>query len=385
MGLTQKRLFSSESVSEGHSDKICDQISDAVLDAYLSQDPNARVACEVLATGNNIIIAGEISSCAKVNYKKIVQDVLKNIGYNNIDYGCDWRSCNIEVLVQHQSPEIAVGVDRHGAGDQGIMFGYATNESANYMPLPIAIAHDLVKTASRLRHNKLFKWARPDMKSEVTIDYSNPAQPRIENILMSIQHDPDYSKAEFLEYIKTHIMQNVAQNHGLNTDFSIMINPCGPFCKGGPASDTGLTGRKIIIDTYGGSARHGGGCFSGKDPSKVDRTGAYMARYVAKNIVAAGLADRCEVQVAYAIGIEAPTSISVNCFGTEHINNDDILMIVQEKFDFRPQVMIDKFDLKKPIYAQTAVYGHFGRPHHRFPWEKLDMVEQLKEYLPRKV
>ena len=381
MKLSHYRHFSSESVSEGHPDKICDQISDAILDAVLEGDPHGRVACEVMITPQKVIIAGEVTADVQVDYESIGRQVLRDIGYTHIALGCDAENIVFEVLIGHQSREIAVGVDNSGAGDQGIMFGYATNETKHFMPLAIAIANELVKKASRMRKTGEFKWARPDMKSEVTVDYTNPQSPKITTILMSIQHDPNYIQKEFKAFISEHIMRKVAKGFGLNTDFAILINPCGAFTIGGPAGDTGLTGRKIIVDTYGGYGRHGGGCFSGKDPSKVDRTAAYMARYVAKNIVASGLADQCEIQLTFAIGVAEPLGIYVDTFGTNKISEAQLLDIIKANFDFSTNGMIEKLDLKCPIYRQTATYGHFGRPHHELPWEQLDKVSILQKFL----
>ncbi|AGM24691.1 methionine adenosyltransferase [Spiroplasma chrysopicola] len=379
--MKNKILFTSESVSAGHPDKICDQISDAILDECLRQDPNARVACECFITSNFLLIGGEITTTATVNYAQVARKVLTEIGYDNDEWGIDGNTCEIKVLVNTQSPDISLGVDRFGAGDQGIMFGYATNESVNYMPLAISIAHDLVRHASQLRLKKEFIGARPDMKSQVTLDLTDPQHPVIDTILMSIQHDDDIDETAFKKYIQKNIMNPVVSDYHLNLDFRVLINPTGRFVIGGPKGDTGLTGRKIIVDTYGGSARHGGGAFSGKDATKVDRSGAYMARYVAKNIVAAGLADRCEIQLSYAIGISEPISIFVETFGTNRIPNDTILLAIKENFDFRPQQMVMKLHLNKPIYRQTAVYGHFGRGHQELPWEQLDKIHDLAKYL----
>ncbi|AGM25721.1 S-adenosylmethionine synthetase [Spiroplasma syrphidicola EA-1] len=379
--MENKILFTSESVSAGHPDKICDQISDAILDECLRQDPNARVACECFITSNFLLIGGEITTTAKVDYAQIARKVLTEIGYDNDEWGIDGNNCEIKVLVNTQSPDISLGVDRFGAGDQGIMFGYATNESVNYMPLAISIAHDLVRRASELRLKKEFIGARPDMKSQVTLDLTDPHHPVIDTILMSIQHDDDLDEGAFKNYIQENIMKPVVNDYHLNLDFRVLINPTGRFVIGGPKGDTGLTGRKIIVDTYGGSARHGGGAFSGKDATKVDRSGAYMARYVAKNIVAAGLADRCEIQLSYAIGISEPISIFVETFGTNRVPNDTILLAIKENFDFRPQQMVTKLHLNKPIYRQTAVYGHFGRGHQELPWEQLDKIHDLAKYL----
>ncbi|WP_348735585.1 methionine adenosyltransferase [Spiroplasma endosymbiont of Ammophila pubescens] len=378
----ERILFTSESVSEGHPDKICDQISDAVLDACLKEDPLSRVACECFITTNRVIIGGEITTKAKVDYANVARKVLKEIGYNDAEWGIDWQTCEVEILVKTQSPDISLGVDKAGAGDQGIMFGYATNESDNYMPLAISIAHALVKRASMLRKKGMFIGARPDMKSQVTLDITNAKYIYIDTILMSIQHDEDIDEAKFKHFVITEIMEPVVQEFKMNLDFKVLINPTGRFVIGGPKGDAGLTGRKIIVDTYGGYARHGGGTFSGKDGTKVDRSAAYMARYVAKNIVAAGLTKRCEIQLSYAIGVAEPISIFVETFGTNFVANDIILKAIKENFDFRPQAMIEMLDLQKPIYQQTATYGHFGRYHTELPWERLDKVQSLIKYLP---
>ncbi|WFG98547.1 methionine adenosyltransferase [Spiroplasma citri] len=378
----ERILFTSESVSEGHPDKICDQISDAVLDACLKEDPLSRVACECFITTNLVIIGGEITTKAKVDYANVARKVLKEIGYNNAEWGINWQNCEVEILVKTQSPDISIGVDKAGAGDQGIMFGYATNESDNYMPLAISIAHTLVKRASMLRKKGMFIGARPDMKSQVTLDLTNVKHIYIDTILMSIQHDEDIDEAKFKHFVITEIMEPVVQEFKMNLDFKVLINPTGRFVIGGPKGDAGLTGRKNIVDTYGGYARHGGGAFSGKDGTKVDRSAAYMARYVAKNIVAAGLTERCEIQLSYAIGVAEPISIFVETFGTNFVTNDIILQAIKENFDFRPQAMIETLDLQKPIYQQTATYGHFGRYHTELPWEKLDKVQSLIKYLP---
>ena len=381
MVLQEKILFTSESVSEGHPDKICDQISDAILDACLTQDPNSRVACECFITTNRLIIGGEIMTKAIVDYEQIARNVLKAIGYDDEEWGINWETCQIEILINTQSSDIAMGVNKKGAGDQGIMFGYATNESDNYMPLAISIAHDLVKRASALRKQGLFSQARPDMKSQVTLDLTNQKNILVDTVLMSIQHHPIIDENAFKKYIKNEIMIPVIKKYCLNDDFKILINPTGRFVIGGPKGDTGLTGRKIIVDTYGGHARHGGGAFSGKDGTKVDRSGAYMARYVAKNVVGAGLADRCEIQLSYAIGITEPISIYIDTFGTNRIPNNVILKAVKEVFDFSPTAMIKNLELQKPIFQQTATYGHFGRPSHELPWERLDKIHLLTKYI----
>lgn len=378
-------LFTSESVSEGHPDKVCDQIADRILDECLTQDENSRVACEVFATKDFVLIGGEITSKAKIDYKQIVKDTLNDIGYTKEEYGFSADKVQVEVRVQHQSPDIAQGVDAKkdediGAGDQGIMFGYATNENDGYMPLPIAIAHKLVRIATNLRKSGEFKHARPDMKSQVSIDYANPKSLRIATILMSIQHDPNIDMDEFKSYVKNSIMIPVAKSFGLNTDFEVIINPTGSFVIGGPAGDTGVTGRKIIVDTYGGAGHHGGGAFSGKDPTKVDRSASYLARYIAKNLVAAGIANKLEVQLGYAIAKNEPVSIHVDTFGSSSYSDDQIVELIQKVFDLRPGMIIKNFSLKKPTfeYHKLTNYGHFGRPDLNLPWEKLDKVNEIK-------
>ena len=386
--MKERILFTSESVSEGHPDKVCDQISDAVLDACLAVDPEAHVACETFATTNFILVGGEITCKKKVDVVSIVKGVLKKIGYDKPEYGCDYHNIEIVDKIHQQSPDINQGVNQKkpedlGAGDQGMMFGYATNETKGYMPLAISIAHKLVREASELRRNGSFKGARPDMKAQVTIDYTDPKHIRLDTILMSVQHDEDVDLDEFKAFIHDHIMVEVAKSFGLNTDFKYLINPTGRFVLGGPAGDTGLTGRKIIVDTYGGSASHGGGAFSGKDPSKVDRSGAYMARYIAKNLVAAGVADRLEVQLSYAIGVNYPISIGIKTFKTSKYSDDKILKVINEVFDCRPGMIIKNFSLKKPSfkYQDISNYGHFGRPDVDLPWEKLDKVEIIKKLI----
>ncbi|MBO4855921.1 MAG: methionine adenosyltransferase [Bacilli bacterium] len=383
-----KILFTSESVSEGHPDKVCDQISDAVLDACLAVDEKSHVACEVFATNNEIIIAGEITSKCKPDYVGIVKEVLKRIGYDRPELGTDYHTVKVEVKVKEQSPDINQGVEKktpeeQGAGDQGIMFGYATNETEGYMPLAISIAHKLVREATAQRKSGEFKGARPDMKSQVTVDYTDPKNIRIDTVLMSIQHDEDVDLEKFKNYVHEHIMQKVVKSFGLNTDFKFLINPTGRFVIGGPAGDTGLTGRKIIVDTYGGTAEHGGGAFSGKDPSKVDRSAAYMARYIAKNLVAAGVAERLQVQLAYAIGVADPVSIGIKTYHTAKYSDTKILEIINRLFDCRPGMIIKNFNLTHPSfrYQDLTNYGHLGRPDLDLPWEKLDKVEQIKQLL----
>ncbi|MCI5744888.1 MAG: methionine adenosyltransferase [Erysipelotrichaceae bacterium] len=378
-----KKLFTSESVSEGHPDKLCDAISDAILDECLKQDKSSRVACECYATTNHIIIGGEITTKAKVDYRKVARDVIKEIGYDNVRYGLDYKTCKIDVYVKTQSLDIALGVNKQGAGDQGMMFGYATNETKGYMPLPIVIAHKLVRIATQKRKEGSFKWARPDMKSQVTIDYTNPNKPKIQSILMSVQHDPSFKKREFKNYIYNEIMIPVVKSFNMNTNFKHYINPTGKFVIGGPKGDVGLTGRKIIVDTYGGSSRHGGGAFSGKDCTKVDRSGAYMARYIAKNVVAAGLASRCEVQLAYIIGKADPASVMVDTFNTNKIPEKLILEAILENFKLQPAEIISHLNLTDPQFKALASYGHFGRNDIHVRWEDLDKVEDLKKYLSK--
>ena len=384
----EKILFTSESVSEGHPDKLADQIADAVLDAALKGDPKSRVACEVFCSGNFILIGGEITSKTQINYAEIAKNVLKEVGYDRKELITDYHTVEIKNIVQQQSPDISMGVSQEepekvGAGDQGMMFGYATNESKGYMPLAISIAHKLVREATRLRKSGKFLYARPDMKSQVTIDYSDPKHIKVDTVLMSIQHDDDIDLDAFKKYIYESIMKPVIASFGLDIDFTYYINPTGRFVIGGPAGDTGLTGRKIIVDTYGGTAPHGGGAFSGKDPTKVDRSGAYMARYIAKNLVAAGVADRLEVQLAYAIGINEPISIGIKTYGTGKYSDEKILEIIHQVFDARPGMIIKNFSLTNPTfeYHKLTNYGHFGRPDLDLPWEKLDKVNQIKELL----
>lgn len=386
--MNEKILFTSESVSEGHPDKICDQISDAILDECLKYDKNSRVACECLVSKQLLIISGEITTSAKINYKKVARDVIKDIGYTSSELGFSFNKVRIKVKIKKQSNDISIGISKkekydQGAGDQGIMFGYATDETKGYMPLALSVAHKLVRVASNLRKSGEFKYARPDMKSQVTIDYSNPKEPKIDTILMSVQHDENYNEIEFKEYIYKNIMKEVAKSFGFARDFTYLINPTGRFVIGGPMGDVGLTGRKIIVDTYGGSAKHGGGAFSGKDPSKVDRSAAYYARYIAKNLVAAGIANRIEIQLAYAIGVAKPVSINISTFKTSHYSDEIILKIINKFFDCRPANIIEQFQLLSPTfkYKDTASYGHFGRNDLDLPWEKLDKVESIKEYL----
>ncbi|WLV24408.1 methionine adenosyltransferase [Aciduricibacillus chroicocephali] len=382
--MAEKILFTSESVSEGHPDKIADQISDAVLDAALAQDPFARVACEVFTTTNTVIVGGEIATSADLDIEAIARKTLLEIGYTDDRYGIDGQTCDVQVLLHSQSPDIAMGVDASsdtketGAGDQGIMFGFATDETENLMPLAIELAHALVKKASQLRKSGDFKWARPDMKSQVTIDYTNPEQPQIDTVLMSIQHDEDFDSSAFEVYVSETIINETAKSFNIAAPKRILINPTGRFVIGGPHGDAGLTGRKIIVDTYGGAARHGGGAFSGKDCTKVDRSAAYAARYVAKNIVAAGLAKKCEIQLSYAIGVSEPISISVDTFGTGNVRVEELLQAIRKVFDLTPAGIINMLDLRTPRYRNVAAYGHFGRTDLDVPWERTDKAEDLK-------
>jgi len=376
-------LFTSESVSAGHPDKICDQISDAILDAILEQDTDARVACETMVKTGMVVLAGEITTSAVIDYENIVRDVVNDIGYNCSDVGFDGSSCAVLNALGQQSPDIAMGVDRgdkesQGAGDQGLMFGYASNETDVLMPAPITYSHLLVAKQAELMKNGTLDFLRPDAKSQVTFRYENDKPVAIDAVVLSTQHNPDISLENLREAVLEEIIKPVLPSEWLNADTQYHINPTGNFVIGGPVGDCGLTGRKIIVDTYGGMARHGGGAFSGKDPSKVDRSAAYAGRYVAKNIVAAGLAERCEIQVSYAIGVAEPTSISIDTFGTGTIGDDKIEALVREHFDLRPYGIMTMLDLLKPIYRQTAAYGHFGREGIGLPWEKTDKADELK-------
>ncbi len=375
-------VFTSESVSEGHPDKMADQVSDAVLDAMLEQDPDSRVACETLVKNSLIVVAGEIRSKADVNFDQLVRRVVREIGYTGYELGIDPDDCTVINALGQQSPDIAMGVDEsseheQGAGDQGLMFGYATSETDVMMPAPITFAHRLVKRQAEVRRSSL-KFLRPDAKSQLSFHYDEAGQPvGIDAVVLSTQHDPDVTQAQLKEAVMEEIIKPVLPGNWLSESTKIYINPTGQFIIGGPVGDCGLTGRKIIVDTYGGMARHGGGAFSGKDPSKVDRSAAYAGRYVAKNIVAAGLADRCEIQVSYAIGVADPTSISVNTFGTGKLPDEKIVQLVREHFDLRPKGLIAMLDLKRPIYRATAAYGHFGRTEEAFTWERTDKAEAL--------
>lgn len=379
-------LFTSESVSEGHPDKMADQISDAVLDAILKDDPHSRVAVETMVKTGMAIIAGEVRTETYVDLEDIVRGVILDIGYTSSDVGFDGASCAVLNVIGKQSHDIAVGVDEAeakelGAGDQGLMFGYATNETDVLMPAPIYYSHRLVERQAKLRKNGVLPWLRPDAKSQVTLRYAEGKPVAVDAVVLSTQHAPDISLADLQEAVLEEIIKPVLPQEWLHADTQYHINPTGQFIIGGPMGDCGLTGRKIIVDTYGGMAHHGGGAFSGKDPSKVDRSAAYAGRYVAKNIVAAGLAERCEIQVSYAIGVAEPTSISVNTYGTGKLSNDEIVALVRENFDLRPQGLIDMLDLKRPIYRPTAAYGHFGREEENFTWEKTDKAETLKAAL----
>lgn len=393
--LNNKRLFTSESVTEGHPDKIADQVSDAILDAILKDDPNARVACETTVTTGMALIAGEISTTTYVDIPKVVRETIKEIGYTRAKYGYDYETMAILTAIDEQSPDIAQGVDKAleyrdkdseeeieatGAGDQGLMFGYATNETETYMPLAIYLSHQLAKRLSDVRKDGTLNYLRPDGKVQVTVEYDENDNPvRIDTIVVSTQHAEDVTLEQIQEDIKAHVIYPTVPENLINEQTKFYINPTGRFVIGGPQGDAGLTGRKIIVDTYGGYARHGGGCFSGKDPTKVDRSAAYAARYVAKNIVAAGLADQCEVQLAYAIGVAEPVSIAIDTFGTGKVSEGQLVEAVRKHFDLRPAGIINMLDLKQPIYKQTAAYGHFGRTDVLFPWEKLDKVEELKD------
>ncbi len=381
--MSNRHLFTSESVSEGHPDKVADQISDAILDAILEQDKTARVACETLVKTGMVIVAGEVTTSAWVDIEALVRETVKEIGYNSSDMGFDWESCAVLNAIGKQSPDIAMGVDENadheqGAGDQGLMFGYATNETDVLMPAPITYAHRLVQRQAEIRKNGTLSWLRPDAKSQVTFVYEDGKPVAIDAVVLSTQHSPDISQKALQEAVMDEIIKHVLPAELLSSKTRYFINPTGRFVIGGPVGDCGLTGRKIIVDTYGGMARHGGGAFSGKDPSKVDRSAAYAGRYVAKNIVAAGLADRCEIQVSYAIGVAEPTSISVETFGTGKIDDARITELVREHFDLRPKGLVAMLDLLRPIYKATAAYGHFGREESQFTWEKTDKADALR-------
>jgi S-adenosylmethionine synthetase len=383
--VSKEYLFTSESVSEGHPDKVADQISDAILDAILADDPPARVACETLVSTGLVVISGEITTKAHINYREIAQEAVRRIGYDNSEIGFDYKSCAILTAINRQSPDIAQGVNEgqgidldQGAGDQGLMFGYACNETPALMPLPIHYAHRIMQRQAEVRRDGRLPWLRPDAKSQLTVRYLDGKPVSIDTIVVSTQHDPDVSHTQISEAIIEEVIKPVLPKHLLTTNTRYLVNPTGRFVVGGPHGDCGLTGRKIIVDTYGGAARHGGGAFSGKDPSKVDRSAAYAARYVAKNIVAAGLADRCEVQVAYAIGVARPVSLMVNTFGTGRVSDEVIVELIGKHFDLRPKGIIQSLDLLRPIYRKTAAYGHFGRDEPEFTWEAIDKAAALR-------
>jgi S-adenosylmethionine synthetase len=382
--MSDHQLFTSESVSEGHPDKVADQISDAILDAIIAKDPTARVACETLVKTGMVMVAGEITTSAMIDYEAVVRQVIKEIGYNSSEVGFDWESCAVLSAIGKQSPDIAMGVDEgenheQGAGDQGLMFGYASNETDVLMPAPITYSHRLVQRQAMLRKNGTLPWLRPDAKSQVTFRYLDGKPVGIDAVVLSTQHSPDIDNKVLREAVMDEIILPVLPAEWLDKNTRFFINPTGRFVIGGPMGDCGLTGRKIIVDSYGGMARHGGGAFSGKDPSKVDRTAAYASRYVAKNIVAAGLAERCEVQVSYAIGVAEPTSIRVETFGTGQVNDAKLTQLVRDHFDLRPRGMVKMLDLLRPIYQRTASYGHFGREDQDFAWERTDKAALLRE------
>ncbi len=394
----EKLLFTSESVTEGHPDKMCDAISDAVLDALMEQDPMSRVACETCTTTGLVMVMGEITTNAYVDIQKIVRDTVEEIGYTKSDYGFDAKTCGVMVTLDEQSADIAMGVDQAleskehtmteaqldsiGAGDQGMMFGYATNETPEFMPYPISLAHKLAKQLTKVRKDGTLPYLRPDGKSQVSVEYDENGTPkRLEAVVLSTQHDPDVTQEQIHADIKKYVFDPILPAEMIDDHTKFFINPTGRFVIGGPHGDSGLTGRKIIVDTYGGYARHGGGAFSGKDCTKVDRSAAYAARYVAKNIVAAGIAEKCEIQLSYAIGVAYPTSIMVDTFGTGKIKDNELVTIIRENFDLRPAGIIKMLDLRRPIYKQTAAYGHFGRNDLDLPWEKTDKVDLLKKYL----
>ena len=379
MASNERHIFTSESVTEGHPDKIADQISDAVLDAVLADDPAGRVACEVLVTTGTCIVAGEITTKTYVDVPRIARGTIEYVGYNDASYGFDCNTCGVHNLIQSQSPDIAMGVDTGGAGDQGLMFGYACDETAELMPLPIMMAHKLVRRLSDARREGVLDFLRPDGKSQVSVEYVGNTPKRIEAVVISTQHSPDISTEELRREVKKHIIDAVVPGNMVDSQTKYHINPTGRFVVGGPHGDTGLTGRKIIVDTYGGMGRHGGGAFSGKDPSKVDRSACYMARYIAKNLVASGLATRCEVQLAYAIGVADPVSVRVDTFGTGTVADTRLGELVRANFQLTPRGIIDALKLRRPIYRKTAAFGHFGRSEDTFTWEATDKAEALKD------
>ena len=386
----ERKLFTSESVTEGHPDKICDCISDSVLDAIMSQDPYGRVACETCVTTDFVLIMGEVSTSARVDYERIARDAIRDIGYTDKSIGFDSENCEVIVKLKEQSPDIALGVDRalddesYGAGDQGMMFGYACSETEEYMPMAAILAHRLAYRLSQLRKSGTLPYLRPDGKTQVTLEYDEKGRPvRVDTVVCSTQHSPDVTQEQLHADIKEYLFKAVLPADMVDENTRFFINPTGQFIIGGPNGDSGLTGRKIIVDTYGGAGRHGGGAFSGKDCTKVDRSAAYAARYAAKNIVAAGLADTAEVQISYAIGVAAPTSISVNTFGTGKLSDEELTGIIRNSFDLRPGAIIKMLDLRRPIYRQTSAYGHFGRTDLDLPWERVDMADRLRGYLKK--
>ena len=374
-----KYLLTSESVTEGHPDKICDQISDAILDAIYEKDPTGRVACETMVTTGIACVAGEITTSCYVDIPKTVRKTIREIGYTHANYGFDYLTCGVITSIQEQSPDISLGVDVGGAGDQGMMFGYATDETREFMPMPITLAHALARQLARIRKEKLIDYLRPDGKSQVTVEYHDGSPKRVDAIVISAHHDGKVKMSDIHKDLKKLVIKEIIPKNLMDKDTKIFINPTGRFEVGGPQGDTGVTGRKIIVDTYGGVGSHGGGCFSGKDPTKVDRSASYMARYVAKNIVAAGIAKKCEIQFAYAIGVPEPVSVMVNTFGTGKVSEDKIVKLVRENFNLTPGGIIEKLKLRRPIFKQTASYGHFGRDEEGFTWEEIDMVDVLKK------
>lgn len=381
--MIEKRLLTSESVTEGHPDKMCDQISDAILDAILDNDPNGRVACETLVTTGLVMVAGEISTSAYIDIPGLVRETVKEIGYTDAKSGLDYETCGVITAIQEQSSDIALGVNTGGAGDQGMMFGFACNETPELMPMPIMMAHKLCRRLTDVRKSGTMDYLRPDGKSQVTVEYDNGKPKRIDTIIISAQHHPDVSESRVKKDIIKHVINRVVDKKLMDDKTKILVNPTGRFVIGGPQGDSGLTGRKIIVDTYGGLGRHGGGCFSGKDPTKVDRSAAYAARYIAKNVVAAGLAERCEIQLAYAIGVADPVSISIDTFGTGKADEARLCRAIRQNFDLTPHGIIDMLKLKRPIYRRTAAYGHFGREEEGFTWEKTDVAAKLKAALKK--